>query len=377
MARRRKYRRNPDAPAAGGILEKLAKAVQDAFSPPAAPQKAVLVKGASKLKALKRGGRVGLGVAAANIVDLRNRAAGAEAQADEMRKALNRMIAQGVAPISEIRDMQDSVARYEEVANKLSRELAKTMESLGAPGAVAAVIAGAPAKRGGRKGKTKGGKRRKGRGAYISKTKKGRISKASLKRLKRIAGSRATYVGKGKNRKMVIKMNPSVGGIVGLVSAAAGMGAGYVVATNVVPHLVGKAVPQAAQGIVGLAVGGLGGYALSRVIARYKPSLASQVYVGALAAVGAGLVAMVIKYLPGNVKAPLGLGRMNDYLQLSGGRGMADYMQLSGPVPESLFAGGLNGMNDYVDFKSRAAGQAAEAISAQLVEWTPTGNEGF
>jgi hypothetical protein len=52
---------------------------------------------------------------------------------------------------------------------------------------------------------------------------------------------------------------------------------------------------------------------------------------------------------------------------------MSDYLQLSGPVPESLFAGGLN---DYVDFKSPAAGQAAQVISAQINEWTPAG-EGF
>lgn len=173
--------------------------------------------------------------------------------------------------------------------------------------------------------------------------------------------------------------------IVGIVSTAAGLGAGVVLAQKVIPALASRISPNLAVGQIGGLVGAVGAIAASKLIARKSPAVAQAVYAGALATIGLSVIKLVVNMLPAAVKGPLGLSGlrgMGDVTPVGAmirgeamyAPSMRDYLQLSGPVPESLFAGGLN---DYVDFKSRAAGQAAEAISAQIVEWTPTGNEGF
>lgn len=103
--------------------------------------------------------------------------------------------------------------------------------------------------------------------------------------------------------------------------------------------------------------------------------------VAALIAGGAGIVAagtlkLASQRIPilGRIPGVAGMGDVVSPSQLVageaifGGNGMGDYLQLSGPVPEQYFAGGLN---DYVEFQNRAAGAAAEAASAAQVDWSP------
>lgn len=212
---------------------------------------------------------------------------------------------------------------------------------------------------------------------------RGGATKAQRKHLVRLKLGRRIPRGPYTNMIKLHGRNPS--DLVGLVSTAAGLGAGVVLAQKVIPSLAARISPNLSSGSIGVLVGAVGAIAASKLVARKSPAVAQSIYAGALATIGLSVVDMIVKLLPASIKAPLGLsglGRMGDVTPVGAMiRGeamysptMGDYMQLSGPVPEQLFAGGLN---DYVDFTSPAAGQAAQAISAQIVDWTPTGNEGF
>jgi hypothetical protein len=215
-----------------------------------------------------------------------------------------------------------------------------------AEGAVATVT-GAPSR----------GRRGRGRLKFdlIKGRKFGKRSKAKLMRLG------APNVSRGA--RGIIKINPvSGGGIAAIVTGALGAGAGYVVATKAVPNLVGKFMPAAAQGLLGAVVGAVGGVVAGRMVGKVNGKVGSMIATGSIVALGVALMSQIVRMLPSSVTSPIGLA------------GMRDYLQLSGPVPPQLFAGGLN---DYVGFTSPAAGQVAEAASAAITEWTPTGTESF
>ena len=199
---------------------------------------------------------------------------------------------------------------------------------------------------------------RRGRGRLKFDLLKGRkFGKTSKRKLMRLGAPNVSRGARG-----IIKINPVSGGAVGLVVGALGAGAGYVVATKTLPGFVGRFVPVAAQGLLGAAVGALGGMLVGRVVGKYNAKIGSGISMGSMVALGVALLGQVVKLLPSSITAPIGLS------------GMRDYLQLSGPVPADLFAGG---MNDYVNFQGQAAGAAAEAISAQITEWTPAGAEQF
>lgn len=192
----------------------------------------------------------------------------------------------------------------------------------------------------------------------------GRISKATKRRLLALHSPNIRRKAFGR-----VMINPVNGNISSLIGGALGAGLGYVVAQKVVPGLVGRFVPAAAQGLIGVAVGALGGMAIGRVVGKKSAKLGNAIALGSMVALGVGLVGAVIRLLPSSVTSAVP--------GLAGMRGMRDYLQLSGPVSPSLFAGGLNGMGDFVNFGGAAAGQVAEAQSAAITEWTPSANEGF
>jgi hypothetical protein len=215
----------------------------------------------------------------------------------------------------------------------------------------------------------------------------------SLKRGKKASAVQKRHVAKrwGKivrrgPRAGQVRLNP-IGGmnVVGVAKSALGMGAGVLLAQKVVPTLGARFLPAVAtSGPVGLAVNTLGAIVAGRLIGKAAKSqaVATQIFAGAITSLGVNLVGMIIRALPTSITSAVGLSGMGDVV--SAGQlvrdealyspSMRDYLQLSGPVPEQLFAGG---MNDYVDFQSPAAGRAAEAISAQVTEWTPPANEQF
>jgi hypothetical protein len=73
-----------------------------------------------------------------------------------------------------------------------------------------------------------------------------------------------------------------------------------------------------------------------------------------------------------------GLGSITTASQLVDGEalygGVNDFIQLSGPVPEDYFAGGLN---DYTEFTGQAAGAAAQIASAAQSGWSPGAETSF
>lgn len=184
---------------------------------------------------------------------------------------------------------------------------------------------------------------------------------------------KGTKIGKGRKKRLLalgapnvhkgafgrVMINPLGGsGVVGLVSAALGAGAGYVLAQKIVPETVGRYVPGAATGVAGLAVGALGGLLVGKLVGKYSKSTGSRIAVGSLAALGVGLVGLVLQRVPSQITSKVGL---SDYLQLSG---MDDYLRLSGPVPAGL-------LSDYAMYQSQEAGAAGAAASQATTAWAP------
>ena len=227
--------------------------------------------------------------------------------------------------------------------------------------------------------------------SYMMSLKRGKKASSAQKRhiMGKVIEGRRTYgwgtMVKTGPRTGQIRLNPMGGGVVSIVKTAAGMGSGVLLAQKVIPALAGRVLPAVAtRGPIGLAVNTVGAIVVGRVLGKAlkSPALAGQVMAGAITSLGVNLLGMLVRYLPAGVTGPLGLSGMAGVV--SAGElirdealyspSMRDYLQLSGPVPADLFAGG---MNDYVNFQGQAAGAAAEAISAQETEWTPPANEQF
>lgn len=138
------------------------------------------------------------------------------------------------------------------------------------------------------------------------------------------------------------------------------------------------------KAVIGSAVAlGLGAM-LARKVKIVPSDMVAAGVIGGAGIVAAGILKILSARVPALRMIP-GVSGMGDVVSPSqlvageaifGGSGVGDYLQLSGPVPEQYFAGGLNGMGDYIEFQNRAAGVAAEAASAAQVDWSP-GNEGF
>lgn len=223
-----------------------------------------------------------------------------------------------------------------------------------------------------------------GPNSYTALFKRGKKASPVVKR-HIAAGGWGKVVKRGRRAKQ-IRLNPmSAGGLIGLVKGAVGLGLGAALATKVVPTLAGRIYAPLGSGLPAVAVGLLGAGVLGRVIGRVikSPKLAGQVQTGALVVgVGVPLVGLLVRYLPTAVTRPLGLAGLGALTPISSlirdealyrPDGMADYLQLSGPVPQAAFADGLS---DYVNFASAPAAAAAEAMSSAVTQWTPA-SEGF
>lgn len=276
------------------------------------------------------------------------------------------------------------------------------------------------ARRAGKKGKRKGGARRKrsyGRrpkkGIYrpYARLRRGRRARFGIRTKKRMAALGLASVRGGKyslNPRRRRRKNPmarrrssrrrrnpfgvSVRGIRGLFTkgnakkyAKLGVGAmlGMAVARGG-PAILGRlpvvggflAPDTPIKAVIGSAVAlGLGAMVARKV--KIVPSdMVNAALVGGAGIVAAGILKILSARVPALRMIP-GVSGMGDVVSPSqlvageaifGGSGVGDYLQLSGPVPEQYFAGGLN---DYVEFQNRAAGVAAEAASAAQVDWSP------
>jgi hypothetical protein len=164
-------------------------------------------------------------------------------------------------------------------------------------------------------------------------------------------------------------------GVVGVAALAVGGGAGFML-PGVVNGLVNRFAPAAVStGVVGTVVKVLASLMAGSAIYRFAPAGVAK-KVGAAVAVGTmGSVILEVAKMVPVLKTVVagapslagyrrGMGDMVSASQLVQGeaiyRPMGDYMQLSGPVPQSLFAGGLN---DFVEFKNQTDGKVAEAFS--------------
>lgn len=167
-------------------------------------------------------------------------------------------------------------------------------------------------------------------------------------------------------------------GVAGVAALAVGGGAGFML-PGVVNGLVNRFAPAAVStGIVGTAVKVIASLAAASAVYRFAPAgvakkAGAAVAVGTMGSVILELAKMVpvlrtvvsgVPSLAGYRRGMRGMGDMVSVPQMVQAeaiyRPMGDYMQLSGPVPQSLFAGGLN---DFVEFKNQTDGKVAEAFS--------------
>jgi hypothetical protein len=136
---------------------------------------------------------------------------------------------------------------------------------------------------------------------------------------------------------------------------------------------LGIPAPQAYLGLVGMAARKLPG--------KLRPGndMITALTIGGAGVIAAGVLKLLSQRVPALRMIP-GVSGMGDVVSpnqlvageaIFGHSGVGDYLQLSGPVPEQYFAGGLNGMGDYIEFQNRAAGAAAEAASAAQTDWSP------
>lgn len=158
-------------------------------------------------------------------------------------------------------------------------------------------------------------------------------------------------------------------GAVGVAALAVGGGVGFML-PGVVNGLVNRFAPaMVSTGVVGTVVKVLASLMAGSAIYRFAPAGVAK-KVGAAVAVGTmGSVILEVAKMVPVLKtvvagAPTlagyrgGMGDMVSASQLV--QGEAIYRPLSGPVPQSLFAGGLN---DFVEFKNQTDGKVAEAFS--------------